>query len=189
MTSVCSQPNPSVTIYAHPVAVRAWAKLSQHHSLGSVVSGVEPCHVHREIMHRQQYSATGAFRKVLLQPIPNILSFVEREGKLVSYAMCIQTSSLLYGHTPERIGAHCFGIVGVWTEPAYRNLGFGKQAFSQLGDYLSQIDASKFYVLAEQRLLGMQGLTPLLMLPRWAHEQPSISALRLQLKQRKLVVV
>jgi hypothetical protein len=173
-----------VQLYASEGVLRRWRGLSNRPSRQNTVIGDRPSPAHSAILAARQYEALGSFRRLLPLEVPSLLTFEKVGRRIVSYALCVPLNSRCFGYTPERTGAHCLGFVGVWTDPAFRNRGYARRAMRRLGAALKPVPKDKYYLLSEERILGMQKLLPLIMLPRRACDQPSRERIVRMLRDR-----
>ena len=169
-------------IYASPAVLRRWQGVLRAPTPDNVIAGEMPSGIHQRIIDARQFSENGVFRSLLSLPVPHILSYIMQDKRIISYALCTPMNEKLFGYAPERIGAQCFGLIGAWTDPQFRNHGHARGAVQALGSVLGKLPHDKFYVLTELRMLWMQEIFPLVMLPRWSYQQPpreaTISMLR-----------
>ena len=178
--------NPQVQLYASEGVLRRWRRMSNQPACRNTIIGGRPSPVHSALLAAKQYEPLGSFRRLLPLEAPSLLTYERVWGRIVSYALCVPLNSRCFGYTPERTGAHCLGFVGVWTDPAFRNRGHARRAMRRLGAALKPVPRDKFYLLSEQRILGMQKVLPLVMLPRRACDQPSRGRIVRMLRERPL---
>jgi len=156
----------------HAIVQREWSRLlsKKHDRFVEASNGPTPIRTH--LLENGMFSPSGLFKKVLEADTQILLSWVEENGKIVSYAMCAPLGDVLQGHTPDRIGAQCLGFVGAWTAPDRRNSGLASKALSNLGGALTARH-DKFYLMCEERMLWAGKRLPLVLLPKRACDQPS----------------
>lgn len=131
------------------------------------------------------FEATGAFRRMLDQEVPQMIAMLEDHSRVVAYAACMPCTDEFFAYLPDRLGVQQLGLAGVWVRPDCRGEGHGAEVLSILGRALEIVPAHRFILSMEDPVVSWaQKRLPLYVLPRWAWQQPAPDHIKREIRQR-----
>lgn len=139
----------------------------------ALTGGFSPFHA-AEILASGLHSPGGIFQHVVASDVAKLGATVRTHGRIRSYALLVPIQGRCQASAEDGL----FGLLGAFTDPAFRGRGFASLAMRALSDHLEDILAGmlgRAFLAAEARLVPLaQEAFVMPVLGRWSDERPPL---------------